>query len=242
MFGPASLAPTSSASSRISSVSACRGLDREVHHDLRAERLAQLEPPDAGAGRPGRPEASAASSRSSGRMPEDHLLAGVGRERGPVLERLLARARSSARRPCARATPFCRLDRRLEHVHRRAADEAADEEVDRAVVQRLRIVDLLQLALAHDGDAVAHRHRLDLVVRDVDGRDAEIRLELRDLGAHLHAQLRVEVRERLVHQERRTARGRSRGPSRPAAAGRRRARAACASGNRIEAEHARRVA
>ena len=47
----------------------------------------------------------------------------------------------------------------------------------------------------------AHRHRLDLVVRHVDGRDAELALELRDVGAHLHAQLRVEVRERLVHQE-----------------------------------------
>ena len=62
-------------------------------------------------------------------------------------------------------------------------------------------VDLLELAHAHDGDAVAHRHRLDLVVRDVDRRRAELALELRDLGAHLDAQLGVEVRERLVHQE-----------------------------------------
>ena len=51
-------------------------------------------------------------------------------------------------------------------------------------------------------DALAERHRLDLVVRDVDGRDAEPRVELRERGAHPDAQLRVEVRERLVHQER----------------------------------------
>ena len=50
-------------------------------------------------------------------------------------------------------------------------------------------------------DAVAERHRLGLVVRDVDGGDAEPRLQLGDVGAHLHAQLRVEVGERLVHQE-----------------------------------------
>ena len=48
---------------------------------------------------------------------------------------------------------------------------------------------------------MGHRHRLDLVVRDVDRRHAEVVLELRDLGPHLDAELRVEVRERLVHQE-----------------------------------------
>ena len=60
---------------------------------------------------------------------------------------------------------------------------------------------LLQLAAAHDGDAIAHRHRLDLVVRDVDRGHIELLLQPRDLGARLHAQLRVEVRQRLVHQE-----------------------------------------
>ena len=71
------------------------------------------------------------------------------------------------------------------------------------VVELLRIGRLLQLALAHHGDAVAHRHRLDLVVGDVDRRHAEVALEPADLGAHLHAELGVEVGERLVHQERR---------------------------------------
>ena len=93
------------------------------------------------------------------------------------------------------------LERRLHHVHRGAADEAADEEVHRLVVELLRRGDLLELPLAHDGDAVAHRHRLDLVVGDVDRGRVEVALQASDLRAHLHAELRVEVRERLVHEE-----------------------------------------
>jgi len=38
-------------------------------------------------------------------------------------------------------------------------------------------------------------------VGDVHGGDAETVLERRDLRAHRHTQLRVEVRQRLVHQE-----------------------------------------
>ena len=70
------------------------------------------------------------------------------------------------------------------------------------LVERLRRVDLLELALADHRHPVAHRHGLDLVVGDVDGGDAEVVLDAGDLGAHLHAQLGVEVRQRLVHEER----------------------------------------
>ena len=69
------------------------------------------------------------------------------------------------------------------------------------VVEQLRLGDLLEHAGAHHRDAVAHRHRLDLVVRHVDRRRLELLLELRDVRAHLYAQLRVEVRKRLVHEE-----------------------------------------
>ena len=69
------------------------------------------------------------------------------------------------------------------------------------VVELLRRADLLEEAVPHDGDPVAHRHGLDLVVGDVDGRRAEALVEARDLGAGLHAQLGVEVAERLVHEE-----------------------------------------
>ena len=119
----------------------------------------------------------------------------TGRDR-LVVERDRVRAGRGDKVPVRAAEP------RLDHVHRRRADEAADEEVDGPVVELLRIGDLLELALAHHRDAVAHRHRLDLVVGDVDRRHAEVVLEPRDLRAHLDAELRVEVREGLVHEER----------------------------------------
>src|SRR5205807_1403385 len=56
-------------------------------------------------------------------------------------------------------------------------------------------------AFVHHRDALAERHRLDLVVRDVDGRHAEPRVQLLQRRPHRHAQLRVEVGQRLVHQE-----------------------------------------
>ena len=66
----------------------------------------------------------------------------------------------------------------------------------------MRLVGLDDPAVAHHRDPLAERHRLDLVVRDVHGRDAETLVQPRQLGAHRDAELRVEVRERLVHQER----------------------------------------
>ena len=47
----------------------------------------------------------------------------------------------------------------------------------------------------------AKRHRLDLVVGHVDRGGAHLLVHLLDLGAHLHAQLGVEVGKRLVEQE-----------------------------------------
>ena len=94
-----------------------------------------------------------------------------------------------------------RVELRLDEVHRRRPDERGDEEVRRTAVQGLRRVDLLDPAVAHDRDALAERHRLDLVVRHVDRRRPEPGVEARELRAHAHPELRVEVRERLVHQE-----------------------------------------
>jgi hypothetical protein len=93
------------------------------------------------------------------------------------------------------------LEAPAQQVHRRRAHEAGDEDVGRPVVERLRHVALLEPAVAHDGDAITHRHRLGLVVSDVDGRRAELLVQPHEVGAHLDAQLGVEVRERLVHQE-----------------------------------------
>ena len=89
----------------------------------------------------------------------------------------------------------------FKEVHLRRADEARDEQVRRVVEDLLRRADLLDVAVAHDDDAVAEGHGLDLVVRDVDERGVDLLAQLDDLGAHLVAQLRVKVRERLVHQK-----------------------------------------
>ncbi|MNW53586.1 hypothetical protein D3C74_311510 [compost metagenome] len=86
-------------------------------------------------------------------------------------------------------------------VHGGGADEAGDEHVGRGVVHVARRADLLQEAVLEDRDAVTHGEGLGLVVRDVDGRDAEAALERRDLRTGLDTELGVEVRQRLVHEE-----------------------------------------
>jgi hypothetical protein len=77
----------------------------------------------------------------------------------------------------------------------------ADETVVGVVVEVERLAHLLDPARAQHHDLVGQRHRLDLVVGDVDHRRADLVVQPRDLHPHLHAQLRVEVRERLVEQE-----------------------------------------
>ena len=69
-------------------------------------------------------------------------------------------------------------------------------------VELARPGDLLDQAAVHDGDAVAHRERLFLVVRDVHERRARARLDLLELELHLLAQLEVERAQRLVEQQR----------------------------------------
>ena len=53
----------------------------------------------------------------------------------------------------------------------------------------------------HHGDACCQRHRLDLVVRDVHDRGAQPLMQPLDLHAHLDAQLRIQIGQRLVEQE-----------------------------------------
>ena len=92
----------------------------------------------------------------------------------------------------------------LEEVHRRRADERGDEHVVGLVVERPRVAPTCwSMPVAEHGHPVAHRHRLDLVVGDVDRGGLEVALQPGDLRAHLHAELGVEVRQRLVHQEHR---------------------------------------
>ena len=81
------------------------------------------------------------------------------------------------------------------------ADEAVDEQGLRPVVDRDRRVELLDLALVHDGDAVGDAHRLVLVVRHQDGGEPELALQALDLDLHVEPQVAVERGERLVEQQ-----------------------------------------
>ncbi|ORE91266.1 phenol hydroxylase [Aurantimonas sp. 22II-16-19i] len=88
-----------------------------------------------------------------------------------------------------------------DEVHRRRAHEAGDVEAGRIVVDLLRRADLLDPALAHHRDAGGQRHRLDLVVGDVNDGRLQLLVQALQLGAHLGAQLGVEIGQGLVEQE-----------------------------------------
>ncbi len=54
--------------------------------------------------------------------------------------------------------------------------------------------------IEHD-DPIAERHGLDLVVRDIDRRRAELAVDHRDLATHLQSELGIEIRQRFVEQK-----------------------------------------
>src|SRR6516162_8120691 len=93
------------------------------------------------------------------------------------------------------------VDPPVEEIHRRRADEARDEQVLRPIVKLERRADLFHQAVMHDHDAVGERHRLDLIMGDVDGRGLQALVQFLDFGAHGDAKLGVEIRQRLVEQE-----------------------------------------
>ena len=115
-----------------------------------------------------------------------------------------ARFQLAARRDRTAAVerhPAVRLGLPGEEIHRRRADEARDEHACRVLVDLHRRADLLGAAGVHDDHPLRQRHRLDLVVGDVEAGRTEAAMELLNLEAHLHAKLGVEIRQRLVEQE-----------------------------------------
>ena len=102
--------------------------------------------------------------------------------------------------PTATVTsPVRRDDRAPDEV--RVPDEVRGEHRRRARVDVARRAELLDPALVHDRDPVGHHQRLDLVVRHVDERRAELALDRAQLQLHVLAELEVERRERLVEQQ-----------------------------------------
>jgi hypothetical protein len=78
-------------------------------------------------------------------------------------------------------------------VHRRRADETGHEHGGKLFVEGARRVDLLQARVLEHGNAMAHRHRLHLVMGHIDGRGPEPCLETRDVRPRLDPQLGVEI-------------------------------------------------
>ena len=81
------------------------------------------------------------------------------------------------------------------------ADEAGGEDRGRVLVDVLGRAALLDHAVVHDRDPVAHAQRLVLVVGDEQEGDPDLALDRLQLDLHRPAQLEVEGRERLVEQQ-----------------------------------------
>ena len=88
-----------------------------------------------------------------------------------------------------------------EHVDRRRTKEFGNEQVDRVVIDLLRLADLLNHAGLHDDDHVGDTHCLLLIVRDEHGRNFRFTLDTADFLPRLKPQARVEIGERLVQQQ-----------------------------------------
>ena len=89
---------------------------------------------------------------------------------------------------------------RRQDVHHRRAEQPRDIDAGRAVIDLDRRADLADPAVLQDRHAVGDRHRLFLVMRDIDQRLAELALDALQLDAGLFAQPRIERRDRIVHQ------------------------------------------
>ena len=91
--------------------------------------------------------------------------------------------------------------RRRQEIHRRRSDERGDIGVGWALEHVHGCGELGGATLMQQEQAVAERHRFNLVVRDVKARDMQALLEAADFATHLDAQLRIQVGQWLVEQE-----------------------------------------
>src|SRR5690606_19009762 len=71
----------------------------------------------------------------------------------------------------------------------RSPEEGGDEPRARLRVEHSRRIGVLEPAAIHDPDAIRHRERFFLIVRDEDRRDADRALDLADGAAQLVANL-----------------------------------------------------
>ena len=96
--------------------------------------------------------------------------------------------------------PAAVLHRQIDNVHRRRADEAGGKGRHRVFIELAGRPALLDMAFAHQDDAVGHAHGLGLVMGDKNHGDAQPPLQRADFIAHFRAQLGVEVGQRFIEQ------------------------------------------
>ena len=86
-------------------------------------------------------------------------------------------------------------------IHGGTSHEPRHESIDRRIKHpRWRIV-LLQQPTVHHCHAVGHGHRLQLVMSHIDDGGIQVLVEPLEFRPHLPAQLRIQIRQRLIHQE-----------------------------------------
>ena len=103
--------------------------------------------------------------------------------------------------PSPGASDTLPIEPSIQQVDARATDEFGHRQVGRVMVDRVRGADLQYPPAEHHGHAVRHCHRLGLVVRHVNECCRQRPVQLRDLRAHVHPQLRIQIRQGLIHQE-----------------------------------------
>ena len=86
-------------------------------------------------------------------------------------------------------------------AHPRRADKAGDEDVFGSVIHIPGRADLMDPTVSHDGELVAQRHCLGLIMRDVEGRNTRSLVQASDLLAQLGPQLGIEVGQGLIKEE-----------------------------------------
>ena len=89
----------------------------------------------------------------------------------------------------------------LQEIHLRRSNKAGNEEIGGPLIKIHGPADLLNLAAIEDNNLVRQRHCFHLVVGHVNHRGLQITMKLRDLDAHLHAQLRVKIGKRFIKEE-----------------------------------------
>ena len=118
---------------------------------------------------------------------------------------------------CFQAAKYRQVDRAvlrlralgLDEVDGGIADKVGHKEVRRVMVDLQRRLILLENAVIDEADLRGEGHGLHLVVRNVDEGGAGLNVQALEFVAHFKAELRVQVRERLVHEQNRGLRGES---------------------------------